>query len=264
MTEFSLRSLTARLLRGWWLIALLALGGALFGRLAGLFLPPVYTARAEYYVGVDESYFRTEEDPVGLALSDFKDVTNEISALMTGPEVATQVAAVAAEKGVSVTPDEFLAAARVDRYYTTWVLSVSDRDPRRAEILTQTWLRAVDDTLQQAYAAGRTHIELRLTWLLWEGCFADGDLAAGNACAGTSFESVEQFRAGWNDLASEMEAYRLLGHGLTPQMTLRPQLEPEMPSSPERNHAALLTLAGAALGWLAGLVLTTRMEFGKA
>ena len=87
MNQFDPLTILNRLLRGWWLMAVLAVLGAVLGRGAAVFLPPVYSAQAEYYVSVDYTLFAEEHDLDRVLPLDLKDTFNAVTEIAVSPEV---------------------------------------------------------------------------------------------------------------------------------------------------------------------------------
>jgi hypothetical protein len=130
-------------------------------------------------------------------------------------------------------------------------------DPATAALLANAWAQAADPVLQEAYAHAVAARQLSLELALLESCFAAGDLDAGNACAGTNFASVEAVGADLADRAARLEQERAASRRIDPAIRLELVHLAETPSAPQRHSAGVLLLAGAALGWLTGLVLAS-------
>jgi len=251
-----------RLLRGWWLVVVLMLAGAAAGLAAAQLLPPTYEARAEYHVGLDETLFAIEHQLETVTYTDRKDQLSAVSDIFYGEEVIAEVEDRAAEGGISLPQVPFWRYFRLDRFYTSWVLSVRHTDPGLASELVNIWVGAADRAVQEAYQHALSANRLGLEMAGIQVCFSTGDLAAGNSCAGSFVSSVADLTAYVEDLATRQQAEWEASRGLSYASRLELVGLAELPIEPSRNQAGILTLSGALLGWLAGLVLVVRRPGG--
>lgn len=253
MNQFDPLTTLTRLLRGWWLMVLLAVLGAALGRLAAAVLPPVYRAQAEYYVSVDHVAFAGERGLEHVMAIDLKDTLGAATDIITSEEVVAASVDAAAEAGIAITADEFRQNSRLDRYYTSWLFTVHAGDPQTAATLADLWVEASDAALQEALLNARQAHRLSLEIGLLGGCFADQALAEANACAGTSYASVDAFSAALADLEVRREAAWVASRRIDHTMQLEPVWPANVPTGPVRNAPNLLLLGGAAIGWCIGL-----------
>ncbi|MEZ0395271.1 MAG: hypothetical protein ABWK53_02380 [Anaerolineales bacterium] len=255
MDAFDPLTVFGRLLRGWWLMALLALVGALMGRAAALFLPPVYVAQAEYYVSFDFDLFAAEHHLEHIVSLDLREPLGAVDDLIYADEVIADAVRRLQAAGLSMSEQEFRAHIRLDRYYTTWMFTARHSDPQTAARLANAWAQAADPVLQEAYGHAVAARNLSLELALLETCFAEGDLAAGNVCAGTDFASAAEVVARLTEATARLEQERAASRRLDPAIRLELVHLAEVPAAPQRHAAGALLLAGAALGWLAAVVL---------
>jgi hypothetical protein len=255
MNQFDPLTTLNRLLRGWWVMVLLAVLGAVLGRLAATALPPVYRAQAEYYVSVDHVAFAEERGLEHVMAIDVKDTNNAVADISMGDEVVDTTVRLANDAGISITADEFREQAHLDRYYTNWLFTVYDDDAQAAAMLANLWVQSTDTVLQEALHHAIAAHELSLELGLLGRCFDDNDLAGANACAGTSYASVAEFSAALTDLQSRYEAEWDASQRIDHTMQLEPLESASAPSGPIRNAPSMLLLGGAVLGWVIGLSL---------
>ncbi len=255
MNAFDPLTVLNRLLRGWWLMVLLAVLGALLGRAAAAFLPPVYVAQAEYYVSFDFELFAAEHHLEYIVALDLREPLGAVDDLIYADDVIAGAVRRLQAEGLSISEDEFRARVRLDRYYTTWMFTARAADPQTAARLANAWAQAADPVLQEAYGHAVAAWESSLELALLETCFSGGDLAAGNACAGTNFASAAEVSARLNEATARLERERAASRRLDPAIRLELVRLAEVPAAPQRHAAGVLLLAGAALGWLAGVLL---------
>lgn len=257
MNQFDPLATLNRLLRGWWLMVLLAVLGGLLGRLAAAFLPPVYVAQAEYYVSVDYDLFMAGHDLDVVVSLDLREPLNAVEDVIYSDDVIASTLGSLDEAGLTIPEEELRQRIRLDRYYTTWMFAAQHPDPGTAARMANAWAQASDRALQEAFRHAEQARLLSLETALLETCFSSADLHAGNACAGTSFPSVAEFSAFLDErvlaLADEQTASRLID----PALKLELVALAEAPAEPQRNAPAVLLLAGAAIGWLIGLSLAS-------
>lgn len=255
MNEFDPLTVLGRLLCGWWLMLLLTILGALLGRAAAVFLPPVYVAQAEYYVSFDFDLFAAEHHLENIVSLDLREPLGAVDDLIYADEVIAAAVRRLEAAGLSISEAELRARIRLDRYYTTWMFTARATDPQTAALLANAWAQAADPVLQEAYDHAVAARSLSLELALLESCFSGGDLTAGNACAGTDFASAAQVGARLAETTARLEQERAAGRRLDPAIRLELVRLAEVPAASQRHALGALLLAGAALGWLAGLFL---------
>ncbi len=257
MSAFDPLVVLSRLLRGWWLMVLLALLGALAGRAAAAFLRPVYVAQAEYYVSFDFELFAAEHHLQNVVSLDLREPLGAVDDLIYDDEVIAEAVRRLQAAGESISEAEFRDRIRLDRYYTTWMFTARHSDPQTAARLANAWAQAADQALQEAYQHALAARQASLELALLETCFSSGDLTAGNACAGADFDSAQAVAAHLTQVAARLEQERQASRRLDPAIRLELAQLAQVPAAPERHAPGLLLLAGAALGWLTGLVLVS-------
>lgn len=257
MNEFDPLTVLGRLLRGWWLMALLAVLGALVGSGAARLLPPVYVAQAEYYVSFDFDLFAAEHHLENIVSLDLREPLGAVDDLIYADEVIAEAVRRLEAAGLSISEEAFRDRIRLDRYYTTWMFTARDADPQTAALLANAWAQAADFSLQEAYGHAVAARGLSLELALLETCFSSGDLAAGNACAGTDFVSAREVEAHLAAVTARLEEERAASRRLDPAIRLELANLAEVPAAPQRHAAGVLLLAGAAAGWLAAVILVS-------
>jgi len=264
MDEINPFNLLQRLMRGWWMIVILMIMGAVGGMIAEKLLPPVYVAQAEYFVSLNETLFAVEHKLEIVGYADRKEPLSAVSSIFYSEDVMSAVVAYAEQHDIELPDAPFWRTFRLDRYYTNWILSVRHTDPQIAAGLVNTWLETADRFVQDALQHANLYNQLNLEVVGIQSCFADDNLQDGNLCAGTAFTSIAEMLVHLDNLNERLAAEENASQGVSYATRLEVVTPAEIPVEPSRNSTGILILGGCLLGWLAGLVLVIqRREKGE-
>jgi hypothetical protein len=255
MDEINPFNLFRRLMRGWWMIVILMILGAVGGMIAGKLLPPVYVAQAEYFVSLNETMFAAEHKLEIVGYADRKEPLSAVSSIFYSENVTSAVVAYAEQHDIELPDAPFWRTFRLDRYYTNWILSVRHTDPQIAAGLVNTWLETADRFVQDALQHANLYNQLNLEVAGIQSCFSGNNLQDGNLCAGTSFTSIDEMLAYLDNLNERLAAEEEASQGVSYATHLEIVAPAEIPADPSRNSLGVLILSGCFIGWLAGLVL---------
>jgi len=255
MNEIDSFNLFQRLMRGWWMIVILMIIGAVGGGIAGKLLPPVYVAQAEYFVSMNETLFAAEHKLEFVGYADRKEPLSAVSSIFYGEDVTSAVVAYAEQHDIELPDAPFWRTFRLDRYYTTWILSVHHADPQIAAELVNTWLETADRFVQDALQHANLYNQLSLEIAGLNACFSENNLQDGNLCAGTTFSSLNEMLAYLETLNERLRIEEETSQGVSYTTRLEVVAPAATPTEPSRNAPGILILAGCILGWLAGLAV---------
>lgn len=131
----------SRVLRGWWLIVVVALAGAGLGMALWRVTPPRYVSTFEILSTVD---FTTSGE-----LTQFEEdlAMEAVGALLVSPAIFDQVSA---QTGIPLST--LRSAVRAERRIGTWKVSLTQPDGQSAEALAEAWRGVAVAALQQARA----------------------------------------------------------------------------------------------------------------
>lgn len=252
MKELSPFEAFERVLRFWWVVALLAILGGGVGRLVSALRPPLYEAAAMVSVKVRVPDELVETIPYAEVNEIHRAVANEL--LSDRAWAALQSAAAA--RGWA------LPAARFDdrvftleRLRSDWKLMVRDPDPQRAADLANLWVETAWPLVEEAYEHALAAERLRLERASVGACFENHDFAGGNACAGLSLRDPQELQAYLAQLDRAYQAELQASGRFSPWLSLALSTPAAPPAVPVRRLTGQLVFAGMALGLLAGLLV---------
>jgi len=255
MDEINPFNLLQRLMRGWWMIVILMLMGAVGGMIAGKLLPPIYLAQAEYFVSLNETLFAAEHKLEFVGYADRKEPLSAVSSIFYSDDVTTAVVAFAEQRDIELPDEPFWRTFRLDRYYTTWILSVRHTDPEVATELVNLWMETADRAVQDALQHANLYNQLSLEIAGLNACFSENNLQDGNLCAGTSITSLDELLADLETLNERLIVEDEASRGVSYTTRLDIVAPAAIPTDPSRNAPGILILTGCFLGWLAGMAI---------
>jgi hypothetical protein len=255
MKEFSPLEMLERLIKNWWLIALLAVGGGLLGWLSSTILPQTFEARAEFYVSLDEAQLAYELKTEELTLLMKEDVLGPLEDFFFSEDVLNSVALAARDLDDDLGIQNFRRDFSLYRIHTSWFLVARYADSQIAIDLVNLWAESADQFLQEAiaHAIDANDLELQLNLILQ--CFNENDFQDANPCAGTSFGDQEMLDAHLVDLYQMIETERDASMGLHHTLDIEfttPANSAELILYPR----GWLILAGVFIGSVVGVALS--------
>ena len=147
MTEsnFTPRDTLDTALRFWWFVALLMLLGAAAGWIFHTLRPAEYEGRASLATGID--YARTGP------LSDLEEdqAMELVGDVIKADDTKLRAIDLADAQGIVISLADFEEASYLERQNYTWVLRMRHTDAETAALLTNAWLDAAYEGLEEAY-----------------------------------------------------------------------------------------------------------------
>jgi hypothetical protein len=258
MDEINPFNLFQRLMRGWWIIVITMIIGAVVGGIAAKLLHPVYIAQAEYFVSLNETLFAAEHKLEFVGYADRKEPLNAVSSIFYSDGVTSAVITYAEQHDIELPDEPFWRTFRLDRYYTTWILSMRYTDPQMAAELVNAWMETADHAVQDALQHANLYNQLSLEIAGLDACFSENNLQDRNLCAGTTFTSLDEMIAYLESLNERLRVEEEASQGVSYTTRLEIVAQAATPAKPSRNASGILILTGCFLGWLAGLAVVIR------
>jgi capsular polysaccharide biosynthesis protein len=256
MSELSPRDILERTFRGWPLIAVGVLLGGLLGWLFSTLHTPIYETHAEILIHVDSALWAQEKKVDIIQEIELFNSYQPIIGVISSKEVIENLILAAQAEGVPLNRNTFLTNFSIQRVNLVWQMTVRAADPETAARLANLWVQ----TALPAYEAAHQHASaasvLELERLAVEKCFTDADFASGNACARTSFTAPADLETFLADLDTRIASERESAHSLDAALTLEAGAPASVPSAPMFYARTWLTLIGALLGLIAGIIAT--------
>ena len=264
MNDLAPLDMLERMLRRWWVVALLILlcGAAGFGftRLR----PAIYEATGEYMVSLNQEQLvasgkvTATEVPLSFSASDA--YLSAVADMFTSDEVMTRLNTDAQAQGVLKSGQNLNAAdLYLDRRGLRWLLSARASTPKAAASLVNLWMTATDAALQEAQAHAVLSQSTQLAVESIQKCLVDGNFSQANQCAGTSFSSLSDLQNTINTQQQKVITEQAASHGIDPALGFSIVSPAETPTHAVLYGTSLVTLAGALIGLLVGLLMVQFM-----
>jgi hypothetical protein len=253
-TDISLSRAVERAYRGWWLLPVCMMLGALFGFVFSALRPALFEARVEYTFSIDFGRTGTltdvEQDQAFEAMSDV---------IFSSP-VFEQVADRAAAQGIDLDWSALQSNSTKERTLNTWVFRVRHPDPQQAALIANLWgeqaLAALQAASQSALEVGvlQASLDSLVTCLSTTAMIEP----APAQCTGAD---LPQIQARIVQTGQAISAARQASRGMLPGMGYQWTQKAAPPARPVVYGRGGLVLAGALIGLLAALAL---LQFGPA
>jgi hypothetical protein len=253
---YSPRELLVRVLRRWWLVALVAILGGGIGLGADALRPQPYEAGFSVVANIDMT-------TAGELTQYQEDITYEaLGALLFAPSLQQVVEQQADQEGLGLPAGYLGSHATVERRLATWEVRVRHSDPQTAERLASIWQEAARAEIERAYDQAVLADGLERYLESVEGCLARAALTPPSygLCSQANLTALQ---GEVQQTGAALSQARLDSRGLSSSLSLG---RPEMDVTPARavfNQRALLTLSGCLIGLLAGLWLAQVEFHGK-
>jgi len=254
--------------RRWWLFVVFMLIGGLAGWIISFLLPPIYEATAFYQVDLNQNEVIKRDALPGIASLDYARSNyylDPVAELFFNPKVQAELISAAAQDGISMTigsirePTFFL-----DRRGMVWFITVRDRDPETAALLSNLWLELVDARVHGQLAHASSAEDLQMVHAFVETCFTENSLSQANQCAGTTFSGPSELETYLQDLERQIASEQEASGGLVPVINLAITRLAEPSSAPILYRRGLLMASGSLLGLLLGMLLISIRSRSRA
>lgn len=255
--DISPRDSLEHVLRYWWVIALAMILGGLLGWVISRFSPPVYEARAEYRVTLDDDTLLAElheTKPEAELTYDIRaPYLAPVALAFYSPAVRSAVEGQARSQGLDFPVDGFINGQLIlDQRRSDWTVIVRHEDGETAAKLANLWIAIADGQLQMAHAQAALAESLKLQMSLISQCFLSVDLVEGNQCAGTSFSDPAEMQAQYQELDRQYQDAFSASEGVSMLVRFEPGAVAIPPIRPVYYNTGWLILAGCLLGLILG------------
>ena len=236
----------SRVLRRWWLLALLIAVGGLAGLGVDALRPQPFEAGFRYLTNIDVT-------TSGELTQYQEDITYEaVGALLFSPKLQEQALQEVRQQGLDLPAGYLAQNATVERRLATWQVRVRHTDPRTAELIASAWLRLAREEVRRAYARAVEADGLERYLESLEGCLAravDASPAAGQCPQ----SSLAQLQAEMQKTGALLTDARLSSRGLSSSLTIDQAEADLLPARPVSDQRGQMVLAGALVGFVVGL-----------
>jgi hypothetical protein len=236
----------SRVLRRWWLLALLTIAGGVVGLVVNALRPQPFEAGFRFLTNIDTA-------TSGELTQYQEDITYEaVGALLFSPSIQEKVIQKAGRDGFALPGGYLNQNATVERRLATWQVRVRHADPRAAEAIAAIWLRLAGEEIQRAYlqAVQADGLERYLEGM--EGCLARAvvSLPSYGLCSQLNLAKIQ---AEIQNSGAALTAARLSSRGLSSSLSIDQAEMDLIPARAVSNQRAQMVLAGGLLGFLLGL-----------
>lgn len=236
------------LLRYWWIIALCMILGGLAGWLISRLQPPVYDARAVLFLDVDPE--------IQAELNSFEQdqIILGSASIALSSRVLEQVAFQAGEQGIPIDVTTLNESLTLERRLTNWTLSIRHRDPESAAALANLWIEETFKVLQEAHGHALALEAQRTYQMGLESCITGGteEFGQANFCAGMDLAEIQ---SELEKAIARIEVETVSSMGIFPDLKYDLARRANVPQEPQRGSTNSLVLAGALIGFVAGILL---------
>jgi uncharacterized protein involved in exopolysaccharide biosynthesis len=237
----------SRIIRRWWLIALLTILGGCLGWAFHIAQPPLYEAAATFSVVLDlsKSTPPLDEREQDQAIGAFK-------ALMTATSVVEKVRAEALARDIPIDALDINRRVFIERRQSQIDLIIRNENPQTAAAVANLWA----DQAYAAMVAAHGHALQADSLMQYQHslteCLQMKKPAPDSLCALESLDALEQRI---QEVGAKRQAELLTSQSLLPTLVFDFSQRAEPPQEPVAYSAAVLLLAGALIGCVAGIAL---------
>jgi len=254
--EYSIMDHFLQLLKFWWVIVILAVAGGVFGYEVSTVRTPVYESKGVITVGIDfvksGQLTDVEEDQ---ALNNATDIAGSSTVMKLVVE-ATQ------GKGIDLTLDELAKIGSVDRNGFQITLRVESPNSQKAYDIATIWVSKAEEVLNEALQQALKAESLNRIMTSEETCIQQATLINPSNPSCETFSQISLAKA----LAATENEYfdsKTKSLGLLSSLSFTISQEPQLPIIPRIYNRNILTLCGAIVGFIAGIVLVEGGFIGK-
>jgi capsular polysaccharide biosynthesis protein len=245
-----------RIFSYWWIMAVMAILGGIFGWAFHFLQPPVYEATAELTVMMDFTRIELTQYEQDYAFS-------AVGGIIDSSAVKDQMATGAQAIGISITQPKLFGMMFSEGKQSVWELHVRDQDPKVAADLANLWAQVANDDLNAALSHAIQSEQLQAQIDLLSACLpiAPGVIVPDalprptpKDCGRYSLTEIQTELKTWTD---ELVQEQKLTLGVLPTFEFAQTGYASIPETPILYNLASLTLAGAMIGfvisfWVAG------------
>jgi uncharacterized protein involved in exopolysaccharide biosynthesis len=144
-----------RLMRLWWLLALTGILGGIAGFAFHRLNPPMYESQAVYHASLDFTQANQFIKPNDLSLSQYdEDIALEAvhAALL---EVQPLVIAAVNKQDITLSRNQFISNATVEREHAFWKVRFRNSDPKTAQAVVSIWTDEATQAMRTYQQDGR-------------------------------------------------------------------------------------------------------------
>jgi hypothetical protein len=249
LREYSPIETFQTVLGNWWWIVLFALAGGLFGWLFHRLQPPAYEAKAVLTVMIDY----TQTAP--LTEYDQDHAIGIVKAVVISKEVLDRVVVEAQRQQIPVEGFEYQRTVFLERKHSVLELIVRGSNPQAITSLANLWADIAYETLVQAQRDAVQARLLRGELIAFEKCLQLP--AASEKPQACSALTASEIRSGIKSLEPQVQAAEIRTKGIIPPLSFELSQRAGEPERPVAFGANLLTLAGAMIGFMAGILVVS-------
>lgn len=262
--DISPRNSLEHALRYWWVIAMAMMVGGIVGWSIARFSEPVYEARAGYRITLDEEAVLAEAQKTNpraeLTYELRAPYLTPVALVFYVPEVRDAVEKQAFADELAFPEDGFRnGQLALDQRRSDWTVIVRHSDSETAAKLANLWVSTADEFLQEARTQAALAESIKMQLVLLSHCFLDSSLADGNQCAGTSFSSIAEYQAQYQELDRQYQNALSASQGISTLVSFEPGVVAQAPIRPVYYNTGLLMLAGSLLGLIVGGAIVQKL-----
>ena len=248
----------------WWVIALAMILGGLLGWSISRFSTPVYEARAEYRVTLDDETLLKkvhETKPEAELTFDLRaPYLTPVALVFFTPEVRSTLEEQAYLEGLDFPVDGFRnGQLTLDQRRSNWMVIVRHDNSDTAAKLANLWIAIANEQLQKAHDQAVLAESLKLQMSLVSRCFLNASLSQSNQCAGTSFSNLSEMQTDFQNLDRQYQNALSASEGISTLVSFEPGAMAQAPIRPVYYNSGWIMLAGSLLGLIAGSVVVQKL-----
>lgn len=246
MNDLIISDVLGRVIRRWWILVLLMIGGGLLGILSTRIQKPIFESQSSITTSIDFAYAgRLTEDDEDYLMETVGDV-------IESERVLTFMRENAGLENIIVDAETIRTKFTKARQGYRWELTVRDENPEIAQHLTQLWTDAADLELKALREFSLDALRYQTSQLAVENCFSQLVVlapASGNCAA----DDVSKIRSLFEENAVGEEVPSLTEAVLLSKISTEVTDNAYLPSNPVVFKQNINTLFGVVAGLVVGL-----------
>ena len=236
----------SRVLRRWWLLALLTIAGGALGLTLNTLRPQPYESGFRLLTAIEVANS-------GELTQYQEDITYEaVGALLLSPSLKEAVIQQAGLEGIALPVNYLNQNAVGERRLATWQVRVRHSNPQSADAITAIWLRLATAEIQRAYAKAVEADGLQRYLESMENCLARASVASPSS-GQCSQANLDQIQAEIQKTGQQLTEARLSSRGLSSSLSIDQAEADLIPARAVSDQRGQQVLAGALVGFLIGL-----------
>lgn len=246
MDDLIISDVLGRVMRRWWILVLLMIGGGLLGILFTRIQKPIYESQSSITTSIDFAYSgRLTEDDEDYLMETVGDV-------IESERVMTLMRENAGLENIIVDAETIRTKFTKARQGYRWELTVRDENPEIAQRLTQLWTDAADIELKALREFSLDALHFQTSQLAVENCFSQLVVLA-PASGNCASDDVSTIRSVFEENAVGENAPSLTESVLLSKISTEVTDSAYLPANPVIFKQNINTLVGVAAGLLVGL-----------